>query len=126
MTAAVVRMDLAAAANLTDRSVMPPKPSMDRRTRALLEAPLMPLLLRLAAPNILLMLAQSATGLIETYFVGQLGTALSDLTNPLPGISRPLLCLVRPILQRVLGIFVAAFQIATELPPALRGESQSG
>jgi Na+-driven multidrug efflux pump len=30
--------------------------------------------LRLAAPNMLVMLAQAAVGLIETYFVGWLGT----------------------------------------------------
>ena len=32
-------------------------------------------LLRLAAPNVLVMLVQAAVGLIETYFVGKLGTA---------------------------------------------------
>jgi putative MATE family efflux protein len=60
---------------------------MDRRTQALLQAPLLPLLLRLAAPNILLMLAQSATGLIETYFVGKLGTdALAGVSIVFPGV----------------------------------------
>jgi putative MATE family efflux protein len=60
---------------------------MDRRTRALLEAPLVPLLLRLAAPNVLLMLAQSATGLIETYFIGHLGTAaLAGVAVVFPGV----------------------------------------
>ena len=47
---------------------------MDPRTRALLEAPIAPLLLRLAAPNVLVLAAQAAAGLIETYFVGKLGT----------------------------------------------------
>jgi Na+-driven multidrug efflux pump len=76
------------AATMTDRSVvMPPPSSMDRRTRALLEAPLLPMLLRLAAPNILLMVAQSATGLIETYFVGKLGTdALAGVSIVFPGV----------------------------------------
>jgi hypothetical protein len=60
---------------------------MDRRTRALLDAPLLPLLMRLAAPNILLMLAQSATGLIETYFIGKLGTdALAGVSIVFPGV----------------------------------------
>jgi putative MATE family efflux protein len=60
---------------------------MDRRTQALLEAPLVPLLLRLAAPNVVLMLAQSATGLIETYFVGHLGTyALAGVAVVFPGV----------------------------------------
>jgi putative MATE family efflux protein len=60
---------------------------MDRRTSALLEAPLLPLLLRLAVPNILLMLAQSSTGLIETYFIGKLGTdALAGVAVVFPGL----------------------------------------
>ena len=46
----------------------------DPRTRVLLEAPIAATLLRLAAPNMLVMLAQAAVGLIETYFVGRLGT----------------------------------------------------
>lgn len=71
----------------TDRLVETSPPTMDRRTRALLEAPLLPMLLRLAAPNILLMLAQSATGLIETYFVGKLGTdALAGVSIVFPGV----------------------------------------
>ncbi len=48
---------------------------MDPRTRLLLEAPIARTLLRLGAPNVLVMLSQAAVGLIETYFVGQLGTA---------------------------------------------------
>jgi Na+-driven multidrug efflux pump len=44
------------------------------RTRLLLEAPIAATLVRLAAPNMLVMLAQAAVGLIETYFVGWLGT----------------------------------------------------
>ena len=50
-------------------------PALDPRTRLLLEAPIVPTLLRLGAPNVLIMLAQAASGLIETYFVGRLGTA---------------------------------------------------
>jgi putative MATE family efflux protein len=61
--------------------------SLDHRTRALLEAPLLPLLLRLATPNVVLMLAQSATGVIETYFVGKLGTdALAGVAIVFPGV----------------------------------------
>ncbi len=48
---------------------------MDPRTRLLLEAPILRTLLRLGAPNVVVMLAQAGVGLIETYFVGQLGTA---------------------------------------------------
>src|SRR5262247_702884 len=47
---------------------------MDPRTRALLEAPIAPTLLRLAAPNMVVMVVQAAVGLVETYFIGKLGT----------------------------------------------------
>src|SRR5436309_15577630 len=47
---------------------------MDPRTRALLDGPIVPTLLRLAAPNMLVMLVQAAIGLVETYFIGKLGT----------------------------------------------------
>src|SRR5574341_842245 len=43
-------------------------------TRLLLEAPIVPTLLRLAAPNVLVMIVQASVGLIETYFVAKLGT----------------------------------------------------
>jgi putative MATE family efflux protein len=46
----------------------------DPRTRALIEGPIAATLVRLAAPNMLVMLAQTSVGLIETYFVGKLGT----------------------------------------------------
>src|SRR3981189_2053681 len=49
-------------------------PQFDRRTRQLIEAPITPTLLRLAAPNVLVMVVQASVGLIETYFVGKLGT----------------------------------------------------
>ena len=49
--------------------------SMNPRTRMLVEAPIAMTLVRLAAPNVLVMVAQASVGLIETYFVGQLGTA---------------------------------------------------
>ena len=65
----------------------PPVPAMDPRTRGLLEAPVVPVLLRLAAPNVLVMLAQAATGLIEAYFVGKLGTdALAGVALVFPGL----------------------------------------
>lgn len=46
---------------------------MDPRTRRLLEGPIVPTLLRLAMPNIVVMVMQAAIGLIETYFVARLG-----------------------------------------------------
>ena len=59
--------------------------TLNPRTRMLLEAPIAPTLLRLAAPNVLVMLAQAGVGLIETYFVGKLGTdALAGMALVFP------------------------------------------
>ena len=49
-------------------------PRFDTRTRVLLEGPIARTLLRLAAPNVLVMFVQASVGLIETYFVAKLGT----------------------------------------------------
>ena len=46
---------------------------MDPRTRRLLEAPIGSTLVRLAMPNVLVMVVQAMIGLIETYFVAKLG-----------------------------------------------------
>ena len=57
------------------------------RTHALLHDPILPTLLRLAWPNILVMVAQAASGLIETWFVGKLGTdALAGMALVFPGV----------------------------------------
>jgi putative MATE family efflux protein len=57
------------------------------RTEQLLRGAIVPTLLRLAAPNTLVMLAQAATGLIETYFVARLGTdALAGMALVFPGV----------------------------------------
>jgi len=59
--------------------------AMNPRTRALLEAPILPTLLRLGAPNVAVMLAQASVGLIETWFVGKLGTdALAGMALVFP------------------------------------------
>ncbi len=59
---------------------------MNPRTRMLLHAPIAPTLLRLAWPNVLVMLMQAATGLIETWFVARLGTdALTGMALVFPG-----------------------------------------
>src|SRR5262245_36036059 len=47
--------------------------SMDPRTRMLLEAPVGPTIVKLALPNVVVMVAQASVGLIETYFIGKLG-----------------------------------------------------
>ena len=60
--------------------------AFDPRTRRLLDGPIAPTLLRLAVPNILVMLAQAATGLIETFWVSRLGTdALAGMALVFPG-----------------------------------------
>jgi putative MATE family efflux protein len=57
---------------------MDPEPAtprtLDPRTRRLLEGPIAATLLRLALPNMLVMLVQTSVGLIETYFIAKLGT----------------------------------------------------
>ncbi|MBV9686385.1 MAG: MATE family efflux transporter [Alphaproteobacteria bacterium] len=56
-------------------SVSKPREShFDPRTSRLLEAPIGTTLFTLAAPNVLVMFVQASVGLIETYFVGWLGT----------------------------------------------------
>ena len=52
----------------------------------LLTGPIAPTLLRLAWPNVLVMLAQASTGLIETWWVSHLGTdALTGMALVFPG-----------------------------------------
>ncbi len=58
---------------------------LNPRTRLLLEGPIAPTLLKLAFPNILVMGAQASAGLIETYFIGKLGTdALAGMALVFP------------------------------------------
>jgi len=62
-------------------------PRTDQRTQRLLQAPVVPLLLRMAWPNVLIMLAQAATGLIETWWVSRLGTAaLAGMALTFPAV----------------------------------------
>lgn len=59
----------------------------DARTTRLLQAPILPLLLALAWPNVLIMGAQASTGLIETWWVAKLGThALAGMALVFPGV----------------------------------------
>src|SRR5271166_2928171 len=59
---------------------------MSPRTLLLLNGPVVPTLLRLAWPNVLVMLAQASTGLIETWWVSHLGTdALAGMALVFPG-----------------------------------------
>lgn len=64
----------------------PAPAALSPRTHQLLHGPIVPTLLRLAWPNILVMLAQASTGLIETWFVSRLGTdALAGMALVFPG-----------------------------------------
>jgi putative MATE family efflux protein len=60
---------------------------MNPRIRLLLEAPIARTLVQLAWPNVLVMVAQASVGLVETYFVGQLGTdALAGVSLVFPAV----------------------------------------
>jgi putative MATE family efflux protein len=61
-------------------------PAMSPRTRKLLHGAIVPTLLGMAWPNILVMLAQASTGLIETWWVAHLGSdALTGMALVFPG-----------------------------------------
>ena len=60
--------------------------TMNPRTIRLLQGAIVPTLLSMAWPNILVMLAQASTGLIETWFVSRLGVdALAGMALVFPG-----------------------------------------
>ena len=61
--------------------------ALNPRTRRLLQDPILPTLLRLAVPNLLIMLAQASTGLIETWWISHLGTdALAGMALVFPPV----------------------------------------
>src|SRR5260370_26811156 len=63
-----------------------PAAALSPRTRLLLHGRIVPTLLRLAWPNVLVMLAQASTGLIETWWVSRLGLdALAGMALVFPG-----------------------------------------
>lgn len=60
---------------------------MDPRTRALLEGPILPTLLRLAIPNLIMTVVQGTIGLIDIYFMAKLGTdAVAGVSLVFPGL----------------------------------------
>src|SRR5215831_12339639 len=66
-------------------SVSASLPGMARRTRVLLEAPIAPTLLRLAAPNVVVMVVQAAVNAGEAYYIGWLGSeALAGVSLVFP------------------------------------------
>lgn len=86
------------------------------RTRALLEGPIAPTLLRMALPNVLVMVAQAGAGLIETWFVGKLGT------DALAGVA-----LVFPVLMMMQMMSAGAMGggIASAIARALGGRRKA-
>ncbi len=62
-------------------------PPMEPRTYRLLHGPIVPTLIRMALPNVLVMLAQAFTGLIETWWLSHLGTdVLAGMALVFPGV----------------------------------------
>jgi len=82
--------------------------TLDPRTRLLLEGRIAPTLLRMAWPNILVMLVQASTGLIETWWVSRLG--LSALAGMAPAVFQP--GNVRPGQTQETGDIAAGFKQA--------------
>ena len=73
-------------ASLPRPAAAPEKP-LDPRTRLLLEAPVARTVVRLAAPNMVVMVGQASVGLIETYFIGRLGSdALAGVALVFPAV----------------------------------------
>lgn len=60
---------------------------LNPQTHRLLVAPIVPMLLRMAWPNVLIMVAQASTGLIETWWLSHLGThALAGMALVFPPV----------------------------------------
>ncbi|WP_454726216.1 MULTISPECIES: MATE family efflux transporter [Cupriavidus] len=74
------------------------------RLQAMLKGPVLPTVARLAWPNLAMMVAQSSTGLIETWFVSRLGMA------PLAGMALvlPVLMLLQNMAGGAMGGGIAA------------------
>jgi len=98
----------------------PLRPGYDPRTRTLIDGPIAATLIRLAAPNMLVMLAQSSVGLVETYFVGKLGT------DALAGVALvfPLLMLMQMMSAGAMGGGISS-AIARALGAGRRAEADA-
>jgi len=93
---------------------------MSTRTRRLLEAPVAPTLLRLAAPNVLVMVLQAVVATMDAVFVGWLGS------DALAGVSLvyPLLMLMQTMSAGGMGGGVAS-AVARALGAGRRAEAQA-
>ena len=97
------------------------------RTRLLLEAPVLPALLRLAAPNIALLAVQAVSSSLDALFVGRLGPqALAGMIDTLRRDQPSLVCEVlrgrgseRP-LEQLLGPLGYRYYLLTPDGPVLR------
>ena len=70
---AAVPLDAAISSTVAAQPAPAPVRALDPRTKRLLEGPIARTLLRMAWPNVVVMLAQASTGLIETWWVSRLG-----------------------------------------------------
>jgi putative MATE family efflux protein len=90
------------------------------RTSTFLHGPIIPTLLRLSWPNILVMLAQSSTGLIETWWISHLGTdALAGMA-----VVFPVVMLMQMMSQGAMGGGIAS-AIARALGAGRRDEADA-
>lgn len=95
-------------------------PRFDARTLLLLNGPILGTLLRLAAPNVLVMCVQASVGLIETYFVARLGT------DALAGVALvfPVLMLMQTMSGGAIGGGISA-AVARALGAGRRAEADA-
>jgi len=93
---------------------------MDRTTRRLLEGPIAPTLLALAAPSVVMLVAQVAINVLEAYFVGWLGTdALAGVS-----VTFPLIMLMQTMSAGGMGGGVAS-AVARALGAGRRAEANA-
>ncbi|HVV95340.1 MAG TPA: MATE family efflux transporter [Hyphomicrobiales bacterium] len=93
-----------AAAVLAEAEPVAPPLALDPRTERLLRGPIAATLLALAWPNILIMVAQASSGLVETWFVAKLGTdALAGVA-----LAFPLVMLMQMISAGAIGGGISA------------------
>src|SRR5882757_10856956 len=115
---------LAPADGLLTTADMPreakPSPALSPHTRRLLQDPVVPMLLRMAWPNILIMLAQASTGLIEAFWVARLGTdALAGMA-----LVFPIVMMVQMMANGAMGGGISS-AIARALGAGRRGEADA-
>jgi len=90
------------------------------KMRQLLKDPIVPTLLHMAWPNILIMLSQASTGLIETFWVARLGTdALAGMA-----LVFPIVMMVQMMANGAMGGGISS-AIARALGAGRRGEADA-